>query len=117
MSDLHQAITGLAQRPGVALAAIVSRDGLVIDQQPADGADPEIVAAHSATLESHAAQLGRAIGRGAFRAGILEFEGGLLIVSQAGEENLAVVVTELDADAGALLHDLRRHEAALAGLL
>jgi len=117
MSDLQHAITGLARRPGIILAALVSSEGLVIEQRPSDAADPETVAAHVATLERHAAQLGQAIKRGPFQAGILEYGSGLAVISRAGDDNLAVVVTEPEADVGAILHDLRRHEAALADLL
>jgi predicted regulator of Ras-like GTPase activity (Roadblock/LC7/MglB family) len=117
MAGLRDVIDGLARRSGVAAVVLVSADGLVIDQAMTDAGDPDEVAALSATLVQHAAQLGSAGGRGAFQAGVLEYGRGMIVLSQAGDGTFMVLLVEADHNVGALLFDLRRHEPAIAALL
>lgn len=118
MADLKNVIEGLRQRPGVVAVALVSNDGLVIDQAIGAGtSDPDEVAALSATLAQHATLLGTAAHRGTFHAGVFEYAGGMVVLSQAGAANYVVMVVDPDHNVGTLLYDLRRHEPALAALL
>ncbi len=117
MAGLHDVIGGLAQRSGVAAVALVSADGLVIDQAMPGASDPDEVAALSATLVQHATRLGNAGERGVFQAGMLEYDRGMIVLSQAGDGGFLVLLVEQDHNVGALLFDLRQHEPAIAALL
>lgn len=118
MAGLKTFIEGLSQRPGVVAVALVSDDGLVIDQVIGAGtSDPEEVAALSATLAQHATTLGRAARRGTFQAGVFEYQNGMVVLSQAGAGNYLVIVVDPGHNVGTLLFDLRRNEPALAALL
>ncbi|MEE8060785.1 MAG: roadblock/LC7 domain-containing protein [Gemmatimonadales bacterium] len=117
MAGLRDVIDGLAQRSGVAAVALVSADGLVIDQAMSGAGDPDEVAALSATLVQHAAHLGIAGERGVFQAGVLEYDHGMIVLSQAGDDGFLVLLVEENHNVGALLFDLRRHEPAIAALL
>ena len=63
------------------------------------------------------AQLGQAGGRGDFGTGVLEFGGGLAVVSVLSADALLIVLVQPSTNVGPLLYDLRRHRSAIAGLL
>lgn len=117
MTTLRDLLTSLARRSGVLATAIVSADGLTIDHALGAAGDPEAVAALSATLARHAQELGTALGRGPLQAAALEYESGMLLLSRAGTGSYVVVLADAQSDVGPLLHDLRRHEPAIAALL
>jgi hypothetical protein len=48
---------------------------------------------------------------------VLEYAGGLLVLSRAGTGDWLAVLATSDADVGPLLFDLRQHRTALATLL
>jgi predicted regulator of Ras-like GTPase activity (Roadblock/LC7/MglB family) len=117
MAGLRDVLDGLAQRPGVVAVVLVSADGLVIDQSMGGTSDPDEVAALGATLVQHATRLGSAGTCGEFQAGVLEYDHGMIVLSQAGDSGFLVLLVEEDYNVGALLFDLRRNEPVIAALL
>jgi predicted regulator of Ras-like GTPase activity (Roadblock/LC7/MglB family) len=114
---LGEVVSSLAARDGVEAVLLLSSDGLPIEHAARNGFDSETVAALSATLAQHAARLGQGAGRGNLATGVLEFDGGLLILARAGAADWLAVLASPEADVGPLLYDLRQHRSALAPLL
>jgi uncharacterized protein len=112
--DLVGAIRG---RDGVEAAIVLGRDGLVIDGQTISPLDAEHVAAHVPSVVGAADELGRTAERGTLTTALLEYPGGLAIVSALSPEALLLVILSHHADAGPLLRDLRRHRAQIAALV
>lgn len=108
---------GLANRPEVTGAALVSGEGLTIHQAlPAD-ADPEALAALTTTLLRQASELGATAGVGPLLTAVLDFGAGPAIVTGLDDGAALVVLIRPDADFGELLYLVRRHRDAIASLL
>jgi len=116
MPTIRDVVEALGTRPGVDAVLVVGRDGLAIDTRVADGVDPESVSALLPGVVGAITQLGSAGGRGDFGTGVLEFAGGMAVVSVLSTEALLVILVRPATNVGPLLLDLRRHRAAIAGL-
>jgi len=116
MPTIRDVVEALGTRPGVDAVLVVGRDGLAIDTRVADGVDPESVSALLPGVVGAITQLGSAGGRGDFGTGILEFAGGLAVVSVLSTDALLAILVRPATNVGPLLLDLRRHRAAIAGL-
>jgi predicted regulator of Ras-like GTPase activity (Roadblock/LC7/MglB family) len=117
MTGLGELVHGLAARDGVQAVLLVSGDGLPIQHAVNTAVEPETIAALAATLGQHAARLGEGVGRGELSTAVLEYGGGLLLLSRAGAADWLAVMAHPEADIGALLYDLRQHRPAIADLL
>ena len=116
MSGLGEVVQRLAARAGVRGVVLLSGDGLPIEQS-AGPFEPETVAALGATLAQHGGRLGQGAARGQLLTAVLEYHGGLLVLSRAGSDDWLAILATADADIGPLLFDLRQHRPALAALL
>ena len=117
MATIREVVEALGRRSGVDAVLVVGPDGLPIDSHAANGVDAENVAALLPSVLHGLAQLGQAGGRGEFGTGVFEFGGGLAVVSILNADAVLVVLMRPSSNVGALLYDLRRHRAAIAGLL
>lgn len=117
MTALATLVRGLAARDDVEAAVLVSSDGLPIEHAAREPTDAESVAAMAATLGQHAVRFGQETGRGEPRLAVLEYAGGLLVLTRAGSGDWLALLARAEADIGGLLYDLRQHRPALAGLL
>ena len=116
MPGIRDVVQALLRRPGVEAVVVVGRDGLPIDSS-GGGVDADSVAALLPGMLRGAAELGAAGGRGAFASGVLEFGGGLAVVSALNAEASLVVLVRPATNVGALLFDIQRHRSAISGLL
>jgi uncharacterized protein len=117
MPGLNEVVRSLSTRDGVEAVLVLSADGLPIEQAARGSFDPESLAALTATLLQYAAKLGLGAGRGTLRNAVLEYERGLLLVTQLGAGDCLAILAEPGADVGQLLYDLRQQRPALAALL
>jgi predicted regulator of Ras-like GTPase activity (Roadblock/LC7/MglB family) len=118
MIDLAEVLRDLAARPGVEAVVLVSPDGLPIQQAGPASADADALAALAATAHRQAARLAEGAGQGDLRTVVLEADGGVLVLSDAGAAgHVLLLKVSLDAAFGDLLHELRRERTALGALL
>jgi predicted regulator of Ras-like GTPase activity (Roadblock/LC7/MglB family) len=117
MPGLNDVVRSLAERDGVEAVLVLSADGLPIEQASRGSFDPESLAALTATLVQYATRLGLGAARGALRSAVMEYEGGLLVITQFVAGDCLAILAGPDADVGPLLYDLRQHRPALAALL
>lgn len=117
MATIRDVVEALSRRAGVDAVVVVGRDGLPIDSRTSNGVDAESVAALLPSAINGLTQLGHAGQRGEFGTGVLEFGGGLAVVSVLNSDALLIVLVRASTNVGALLYDLRRHRAAIARLL
>ena len=117
MATIRDVVEALSRRVGVDAVVVVGRDGLPIDSRTGNGVDAESVAALLPSAINGLAQLGHAGQRGEFDTGVLEFGGGLAVVSVLNSDALLIVLVQPSTNVGALLYDLRRHRTAIARLL
>jgi len=117
MATIRDVVEALSRRTGVDAVVVVGRDGLPIDSRTQNGVDADNVAALLPSVINAMVQLGQAGGRGDFGTGVLEFGGGLAVVSVLSADALLIVLVQPSTNVGPLLYDLRRHRSAIAGLL
>ncbi len=116
MPPLRELITGLAGRPGVTGAAVVSEEGLVVEAALPPGVDQDTLAALAVTAFRSMDSLGGAMHQSATADIVAEFVAATAILRRLPSGALLVVIASHQADLGELLHDLRRHGPVLAEL-
>jgi predicted regulator of Ras-like GTPase activity (Roadblock/LC7/MglB family) len=114
---LRQLVDGLAARPEVAGAAVVSADGLIIEHALVGSLDRDAIAALATTLARHAAELGAAAGRGDLGFAAFDFHAGPAVLTPLDGGSSLLLLGRPDADLGELLYLLRFHRQRLAALL
>ena len=117
MTGLGDVVRGLACRPGVEAALLLSSDGLPIDHAARAAFEGETVAALAATLAQYAGRLGQGAGRGELRTAVLEYATGTMVLVPVGHGDWLAILAQPDADLGQLLYDLRMHHSALGAML
>lgn len=117
MPTIRDVVQGLSQRAGVDAVIVLGRDGLTIDAHAKNGIDIDGLAALVPSVVAACGRLGAASGRGEFGTGVVEYAGGLALVALLNAENLMAVFVQPGTNVGSLLYELRRHRAAIAGLL
>lgn len=101
---------GLLERtPGARHALVLSRDGLKLCRTPELSVDQaDQLAAIAAGIQSltHGASVEFGDGSGGVRSAMAEFYGGVLFIVEAGEGAHLAVITDEDADAGLVGHNM-----------
>ncbi len=116
MSTLHTLLTGLAARPGVLGALVLSDDGLPVAQAGNDDIADELAAVGSTALRQ-LVQLGRSTRQGALRLGVVEYAEGRVIIHPVGSAASLLLLVRRDVNVGTLLFELPAEAEALAALL
>jgi uncharacterized protein len=105
MVDLKQTLSRFLAIPGVRLAVLVGRDGLLIEGLTRDGKeDMEAVGAIMTTGLNTAEALGQEIARGSVVGALMEYEHGLVSVDPLGEFALVVTVFDSASSIGRVRH-------------
>jgi CheY-like chemotaxis protein/predicted regulator of Ras-like GTPase activity (Roadblock/LC7/MglB family) len=82
--DAKSVLSRLAAVPGVALAALVDREGFLIESAGDLVLEAETDAALAASLAEASEMVGRDLGQGALVSLVAEYEAGLVLVNSAG---------------------------------
>src|SRR3989441_12751802 len=105
MVDLKQTLSRFLSIPGVRLAILVGRDGLMIEGLTREGKeDMEAVGAIMTTGLSTAEALGQEIGRGSVVGALMEYEHGLVSVDPLGDFALMVTLSDNASSIGRVRH-------------
>jgi predicted regulator of Ras-like GTPase activity (Roadblock/LC7/MglB family) len=105
MVDLKQTLSRFLAIPGVRLAVLVGRDGLLIEGLTRDGKeDMEAVGSILTTGLNTAEALGQEISRGIVVGALMEYEHGLVSVDPLGEFALVVTVFDSASSIGRVRH-------------
>src|SRR5918912_1992072 len=105
MVDLKQTLNRFMSIPGVRLAVLVGRDGLMIEGLTRDGKeDLEAVGAKMTTVLNTADALGKEIGRGSVIGTLMEYEHGLVSVDPLGDFALMVTLFDNASSIGRVRH-------------
>jgi CheY-like chemotaxis protein len=91
-ADPRALLTTLAELPGVSFAALTDREGFVIEWAGGTALDPEVVAALVSSLGESSEGTGRELGQGALQNMICEYDGGLVLLMDAGSTSRLTVV-------------------------
>ncbi len=117
MATIRDLVATLRRFDGVTAAAVLGRDGLLIDHDANGGVDAEQVAAHVPSILQFADDLGAAAAAGALQTAILEHQDATVVLAAMSADAILLVLVRSDANLGALVYDIRRHRAGLAALV
>lgn len=92
LPDLKATLGQLAAMPGVRLAALVDREGFLIEAAGEIGVGTEIAGALAACLAESSEGIGREMGQGALSSMILDYEAGMILLQGAGPSAILAVV-------------------------
>src|SRR5215469_17088092 len=105
MVDLKQTLSRFMSIPGVRLAVLVGRDGLLIEGLTRDGKeDMEAVGAIMTSGLNTAEALGQEIARGSVVGTLMEYEHGLVSVDPLGDFALVVTLFDNASSIGRVRH-------------
>jgi predicted regulator of Ras-like GTPase activity (Roadblock/LC7/MglB family) len=109
MVDLKQTLSRFLSIPGVRLAVLVGRDGLLIEGLARDGSkeDMEAIGAMMTSSFNSAEALGQEIARGNVVGVLHEYENGLVSVDPLGDFALVVTLFDSAASIGRVRHMLK----------
>jgi predicted regulator of Ras-like GTPase activity (Roadblock/LC7/MglB family) len=117
MPTIRDVVQALGRRDGVDAVIVLGRDGLTIDSVAGNGLDTDGLSALIPSVAAACTRLGAAAARGEFSSGVVEFGRGMIVVSVLTSEVLLAIVVAAGVNIGALLFELHRHRASIAGLL
>ncbi len=117
MPTLRDVLDRLADRSEVESIFVLGRDGLLIDQAGADGADGEAVAAMAPNLLRNANELGSAAHRDEAGSAVIEYSNGVAVLTDISPEVILVAFVRSGVPFGALLYELRQNKDQLAALV
>jgi predicted regulator of Ras-like GTPase activity (Roadblock/LC7/MglB family) len=117
MPTIRDVVQALGRRDGVDAVIVLGRDGLTIDAAAPNGLDTDGLAALVPSVAAACTRLGSAASRGDFSSGVVEFGRGMIVVTVLTSDVLLAIVVAAGVNVGALLFELHRHRASIAGLL
>lgn len=105
----------LRKVPGVLAVALVSRDGVVVDDLLPKTVDAKKLAALSAALVGTAETALKEFGRGTFNHSVVEAQEGKILSMGAGEDNLLVALVKPGSNVGLTLMTMSKHASKFDG--
>lgn len=96
---------------------MLGHDGLTIDSVVNGDFDTDSVSALIPSVIDGCNMVGAEAGLDSLTTGIIEYSGGIAIITQLTPETLLVILVRPNVNIGSLLYDLRRHRVAITELL
>jgi predicted regulator of Ras-like GTPase activity (Roadblock/LC7/MglB family) len=117
-SPMRAVLADFTRIEGVVAAALISKDGFVIDFVHTGEArfDPDSLAAMMTTLYGAGVRLGQELGLGELDDVILEYRGHYILVEDVGEA-LTALVADRRAILGRLRYELRKQKERIRSIL
>ncbi len=118
MTDLKETLAKFLTIPGVRLAALVGRDGLMIEGVGRDQAEKlEALSAMSSSGLGTAEALGQELGRGSVVGTLMEYEGGLVSIDPLGDFALIVTLSDSPQSLGHVRYTVKKLKPVLLEVL
>ncbi len=114
MSELKETLSKFLTIPGVRLAALVGRDGLMIEGVGHDSLDKlEALGAMGSSGLGTAEALGQELDRGGVIGTLMEYEGGLVSVDPLGDFAFIVTLSDTPQSLGHIRYTVKKTRAVL----
>lgn len=108
MASLKELLGDLVSVDGVNTAVVVGRDGFVIEGYSNGNLDIEAVGAVISTGIGSSEVMGRELQVGALGQGMIEYDGGVLVMSFLGRDAVLAIVADLQANLGNVRYQLKK---------
>ncbi len=106
--DLNGVLVQFTLVPGVVAAAVVDREGFVVESAGGVAGDTELAWALAAAVAQSAAGVGQELTQGVLQAMILEYEGGIVLLHAVGSEAMIAVVLNDPTILGKVRYSVKR---------
>ncbi len=110
MVSFKEALKEFTELQGVNAVCLASRDGFVLDSISKSGIDTEMVGAIASSSFGASESMGRQLEKGTMAMSMLEFEGGLVMISPVGTETFLVIDASQDANLGMVRFMIKKHK-------
>ena len=108
MEKMHKILEELVEVAGIDVAVCVGRDGFVIDAASTGTSDTEAIGAMVSTGMGSAESVGRELGLKEMEQAMMEFKGGIVMMTALGSDALLAIVAAKDANLGGVRLQVRR---------
>ena len=106
--DLKSALAPVTSVPGVVVAALVDREGFLIESTGEVPGEAEVAWALAASVAQSAAGTGQELNQGVLQAMILEYEGGIVLLHAVGSAAMLAVVLNDPTILGKVRYSVKR---------
>jgi hypothetical protein len=106
-ANLKKSLITLSKTEGVRAVVLLSRDGFIIDSQISEQVDVEAIGAIISSNTGSSEVMGKNLGLGAFNQSMVEFEGGVVLVTLTSDL-ITAVVADPSANLGALRYNIKK---------
>ena len=106
--DLRTSLGQFAAIPGVVVAALVDREGFLVESAGAVPGEAELAWALAAAVAQSGAAIGQELNQGVFQAMILESEGGVVLLHAVGPRTMLAVVLNDPTALGKVRYSIKR---------
>ncbi len=117
MEELHTILEEFVAARGIDVAVCVGRDGFVIDSASTGKADIEAIGAMVSAGMGSAESVGRELGLAEMSQTMMEFKGGIIMMTALGKDALLAVVASNDANLGQVRLQVRKYAPKLVEAL
>jgi CheY-like chemotaxis protein len=117
MDDLASRLGALVGTPGVRFAALVDREGFLIESAGEAAMEADVAGALASCLAESSDGIGTELGQGSLLGMILEYEGGMVLLHGVGPSALLVIVLRDAAALGKVRYYVKKALPELAQVL
>jgi predicted regulator of Ras-like GTPase activity (Roadblock/LC7/MglB family) len=117
MKALSEILEEIAEGPAVRFAAVVTKDGFVIERSAGGSEADELIAAQAATLLAHAEAMAEELQGGETRQVVARYARGLLVVDSLDEETLLVTAVSSESSMAWVKFAVHKYKSEIAQML
>jgi uncharacterized protein len=114
---LKRILSDLAKVEGVSGAAIVGRDGFIIEHVSNMTMDVDALGAMASTSVGTSEAMGIELGKGNFEQVLVELEKGPVILSLVTENEILAIVAEAGANIGRIRYEVKKNKDRISAAL
>jgi predicted regulator of Ras-like GTPase activity (Roadblock/LC7/MglB family) len=114
---LNRILSDLTKVEGVNAAAIVGRDGFIIEHVANIQMDVDALGAMASTSVGTSEAMGIELGKGNFEQVIVELEKGPIILSLVTENEILAIVAESGANIGRIRYEVKKNRDRITAAL
>jgi uncharacterized protein len=114
---LNRILSDLTKVEGVNAAAIVGRDGFIIEHVANIQMDVDALGAMASTSVGTSEAMGIELGKGTFEQVIVELEKGPIILSLVTENEILAIVAEHGANIGRIRYEVKKNKDRITAAL
>ncbi len=115
--EIKGILNALVEVQGIEAAVCVGRDGFVIEAAAAASADVDAIGAMVATGLGSAESVGRELEVGKLSQAMMEYDGGVIVMTAIGNEAILSVVAATSASLGNVRLQVRKRKKELEAVI